>query len=176
MSRVRDLTAAEKSIVAIARAIAVRCDLLVLDEPTAALPEADVARLLGVLRRLRAEGLGIVYVSHRLDEVFRIADRVTVLRDGQRVATERVADTTSDALVQYIVGRPLSNLFIRPAQNPGRADSPDRRAGRPERRAHFARRRRPTRSSASSACVAPVMTSSDARFSATSLSIPVQSG
>jgi len=118
-SRVGDLTAAEKSIVAIARAIAVKCGLLVLDEPTAALPEADVARLLDVLRRLRNEGLGIVYVSHRLDEVFRIADRVTVLRDGQRVATERVVDTTSDALVQYIVGRPLSNLFIRPGQNPG---------------------------------------------------------
>ena len=87
-ARVGDLSAAEKSIVAIARAIAVKCDLLVLDEPTAALPEADVARLLGVLRRLRAEGLGIVYVSHRLDEVFRIADRVTVLRDGRNVTTE----------------------------------------------------------------------------------------
>ena len=92
-ARVGDLPAAEKSIVAIARAIAVKCDLLVLDEPTAALPEADVARLLGVLRRLRASGLGIVYVTHRLDEVFRIADRVTVLRDGRRVTTEAVADT-----------------------------------------------------------------------------------
>jgi ribose transport system ATP-binding protein len=118
-ARVGDLPAAEKSIVAIARAIAVKCDLLVLDEPTAALPEADVARLLGVLRRLRAEGLGIVYVSHRLDEVFRIADRVTVLRDGRRVATKPIADTTPAALIQNIVGRPLSNLFMRPAQNPG---------------------------------------------------------
>ena len=118
-ARVGDLPAAEKSIVAIARAIAVKCDLLVLDEPTAALPEADVAQLLGVLRRLRAEGLGIVYVSHRLDEVFRIADRITVLRDGRRVATEAVANTTSSALVQNIVGRPLSNLFVRPARNPG---------------------------------------------------------
>jgi ribose transport system ATP-binding protein len=118
-ARVGDLPAAEKSIVAIARAIAVKCDLLVLDEPTAALPEADVARLLGVLRLLRAQGLGIVYVSHRLDEVFRIADRVTVLRDGRWVVTEQVADTTPAALVQNIVGRPLSNLFIRPTQKPG---------------------------------------------------------
>jgi ribose transport system ATP-binding protein len=118
-ARVGDLPAAEKSIVAIARAIAVKCDLLVLDEPTAALPEADVAQLLGVLRRLRFEGLGIVYVSHRLDEVFRIADRVTVLRDGRRVATEPVADTTPTTLVQNIVGRPLSNLFIRPSQKSG---------------------------------------------------------
>ena len=118
-ARVGDLPAAEKSIVAIARAIAVKCDLLVLDEPTAALPEADVARLLGVLRRLRAEGLGIVYVSHRLDEVFRIADRVTVLRDGRKVTTELVADTTPAALVHDIVGRALSNLFIRPAERGG---------------------------------------------------------
>jgi ribose transport system ATP-binding protein len=118
-ARVGNLPAAEKSIVAIARAIAVRCDLLVLDEPTAALPEADVARLLDVLHRLRDEGLGIVYVSHRLDEVFRIADRVTVLRDGRRVATELVSETTPAALVQNIVGRPLANLFIRAAQRPG---------------------------------------------------------
>src|SRR5882724_8113998 len=78
-ARVGDLPAAEKSIVAIARAMAVQCEVLVLDEPTAALPEADVARLLAVLRRLRSRGIGIVYVTHRLDEVFRIADRVTVL-------------------------------------------------------------------------------------------------
>jgi ribose transport system ATP-binding protein len=98
-ARVGDLSAAEKSIVAIARAMAVNCDLLVLDEPSAALPEADVARLLDVLRRLRESGVGIVYVTHRLDEVFRIADRVTVLRDGRRVATERVGDTNPKDLI-----------------------------------------------------------------------------
>ena len=118
-ARVGDLPAAEKSIVAIARAIAVKCDLLVLDEPTAALPEADVARLLDVLRRLRDAGLGIVYVSHRLDEVFRIADRVTVLRDGRRITTELVADTTPAALVRNIVGRALSNLFVRSSASGG---------------------------------------------------------
>ena len=113
-ARVGDLSAAEKSIVAIARAMAVNCDLLVLDEPSAALPEADVARLLGVLRRLRESGVGIVYVTHRLDEVFRIADRVTVLRDGRRVATERVGDTNPRDLIYEIVGRSLSNLFPTP--------------------------------------------------------------
>jgi ribose transport system ATP-binding protein len=113
-ARVGDLSAAEKSIVAIARAMAVNCDILVLDEPSAALPEADVARLLDVLRRLRESGVGIVYVTHRLDEVFRIADRVTVLRDGRRVATERVCDTNPRELVYQIVGRALSNLFPTP--------------------------------------------------------------
>ncbi len=114
-ARVGTLPAAEKSIVAIARAIAVKSDLLVLDEPTAALPEADVARLLEVLRRLRASGIGIVYVTHRLDEVFRIADRVTVLRDGRRVTTEAVEDTNPQALIYSIVGRSLAELFIKPS-------------------------------------------------------------
>jgi ribose transport system ATP-binding protein len=118
-ARVGDLPAAEKSIVAIARAIAVRSDLLVLDEPTAALPEADVARLLEVLRRLRGSGIGIVYVTHRLDEVFRIADRVTVLRDGRRVTTEAVADTNPQALIYNIVGRSLAELFIKPPATTG---------------------------------------------------------
>jgi ribose transport system ATP-binding protein len=113
-ARVGDLPAAEKSIVAIARAIAIKSDFLVLDEPTAALPEADVARLHAVLRRLRASGLGIIYVTHRLDEVFRIADRVTVLRDGRWVTTRKVSDTTPESLVHDIVGRPLSNLFAPP--------------------------------------------------------------
>jgi ribose transport system ATP-binding protein len=92
----------------------VKSDLLVLDEPTAALPEADVARLLDVLRRLRAQGIGIIYVTHRLDEVFRIADRVTVLRDGHHIATTPVAETTPAALVQAIIGRRLDDLFVAP--------------------------------------------------------------
>ncbi|MBV9750403.1 MAG: sugar ABC transporter ATP-binding protein [Acetobacteraceae bacterium] len=110
-ARVGSLPAASKSIVAIARALSVRADLLVLDEPTAALPEADVARLLSALRRLRDEGIGIIYVTHRLDEVFRIADRVTVLRDGRRIQTGAVSETTSSALVQAIIGRRLDDLF-----------------------------------------------------------------
>jgi ribose transport system ATP-binding protein len=113
LARVANLPAAERSIVAIARALAVKADLLVLDEPTAALPEADVARLLDVLRRLRTAGLGIVYVTHRLDEVFRMADRVTVLRDGRRVAVRAVAETTPAALVHDIVGRSLTELFVK---------------------------------------------------------------
>ena len=69
-----------------------------------------------MLRRLRVTGVGIIYVSHRLDEVFRIADRVTVLRDGRRVTTEAIADTTPADLVRHIVGRSLSELFIRPSE------------------------------------------------------------
>ena len=104
-ARVSGLTRAEKSLVAIARALAVDCDYLVLDEPTASLPDEDVRRLFAVLERLRDEGVGMIYVSHRLDEVFRIADRVVVLRDGRTVGERPVAGTTPEALVDLIVGR-----------------------------------------------------------------------
>jgi ribose transport system ATP-binding protein len=113
-ARISTLPAAERSLVAIGRALALRSAILVLDEPTAALPEADVNRLLDALRRLRQNGIGIIYVTHRLDEVFRIADRVTVLRDGRRVATQRVAETSPDELVEKIVGRSMSDAFVKP--------------------------------------------------------------
>ena len=112
---ISSLPAAERSLVAIGRALAIRADILVLDEPTAALPEADVERLLATLRRLRANGIGVVYVTHRLDEVFRIADRVTVLRDGRRLATAATRDTNADDLVRMIVGRSMSEAFVKPA-------------------------------------------------------------
>jgi ribose transport system ATP-binding protein len=111
---VRALSASDRSIVAIGRALAVRTEVLVLDEPTAALTENDVARLLDVLRRLRTAGVGIVYVTHRLDEVFRIGDRVTVLRDGKRIATTAVTATTPKELVHSIVGRALAEVFVKP--------------------------------------------------------------
>ena len=110
-ARVASLPAAAKSIVAIARALAVRADLLVFDEPTAALQEADVARLLEVLRRLRAQGIGIIYVTHRLDEVFRIADSVSVLRDGRKIVTSAMTETSPQALVQAILGRQLNDQY-----------------------------------------------------------------
>ena len=113
---IASLPAAERSLVAIGRALAIKSDILVLDEPTAALPEADVERLLETLRRLRASNIGIVYVTHRLDEVLRIADRVTVLRDGRRLATVPARETNAGELVQMIVGRSMSDAFVRPTR------------------------------------------------------------
>ena len=81
-TRVADLSRTDKSIVAIARALSKEIDLLVLDEPTSSLPEAEVSILFDVLERLRKRGVGMIYVTHRLDEVFRLADRATVMRDG----------------------------------------------------------------------------------------------
>jgi ribose transport system ATP-binding protein len=106
----------ERSIVAIVRALAIKSDVLVLDEPTASLPESETARLFDVLRNLRKQGVAIVYVTHRLDEVFRLADTVTVLRDGSTVRTCAVSATNPSELVQMIVGRPPAEVFVKPPE------------------------------------------------------------
>ncbi len=111
---VSELTRAEKSIVAIARALVEKVELLVLDEPTASLPEADVGRLFDVLFRVRERNASVIYVTHRLDEVFRIADAVTVLRDGRTVAVYRPVTLSPEQLVTDIVGRaPVALLMSR---------------------------------------------------------------
>ena len=110
-TRVHSLSRTEKSLVAIARALVVDCDFLVLDEPTASLPADEVERLFEAIRRLRARGVGMIYVSHRLDEIFRIADRVVVMRDGLKVGEKPVAETTPDELVSLIVGSTTLELF-----------------------------------------------------------------
>jgi ribose transport system ATP-binding protein len=104
-ARVSSLTRTQKSLVAIARALAAECDFLVLDEPTASLPADEVERLFAALRPLKQKGVGMIYVSHRLDEIFRIADRVAVLRDGQMVGMRPIEHTTPEELVSLIVGR-----------------------------------------------------------------------
>ena len=118
-ARIQGLSRTEKSLVAIARALSAEAEILVLDEPTASLPADEVARLFAALRRLRARGVAMIYVSHRLDEVFEIADRMVVLRDG-RVAGERiVTETTPDETILMIVGREPSQVFRRPAKRLG---------------------------------------------------------
>ena len=107
------LSQAQKSIVAIARAFATpNVRLLVLDEPTASLPEDDVARVFRTLQRLKQQAIGMIFVTHRLDEVFRIADRVSVMRDGKRVFTTTTRDADRESLVKAIVGRPPDEMFV----------------------------------------------------------------
>ena len=113
------LSRTEKSLVAIARALVVDCDFLVLDEPTASLPANEVERLFTAIRTLRARGVGMIYVSHRLDEIFRIADRVVVMRDGALIGESLVAETTPDALIAWIVGRSNLSLFEKAPLRPG---------------------------------------------------------
>jgi ribose transport system ATP-binding protein len=120
-ARVSSLSRTEKSLVAISRALAAEAELLVLDEPTASLPANEVARLFASLHRLRARGVGMIYVSHRLDEVFEIADRIVVLRDGRMVGERRAAGTSPEEVILLIVGREPSQVFRRPAQRAGAA-------------------------------------------------------
>jgi ribose transport system ATP-binding protein len=101
---VAELSRAEKSLVAIARALSQPSDLLFLDEPTASLHAQEVERLFATVRLLRSQGTAIVYVTHRLDEVFRLADRVTVLRDGRRVMSVKTSQTDSARVVAAITG------------------------------------------------------------------------
>ena len=110
--RVQDLSRTEKSLVAIARSLAANADVLVLDEPTASLPADEVERLFVVLRSLKARGVGMIYVSHRLDEIFRLADRVAVLRDGHLVGNTDVKSTSPADLVNMIVGREVKGSII----------------------------------------------------------------
>ncbi len=105
------LSVGNRQRVEILRALSHDARILIMDEPTAALTESDVTRLFDIVRRLRARGVGIVYISHRLDEIFAIGDRVTVLRDGAYVGARNVADTNASELVQMMVGRRIDNLF-----------------------------------------------------------------
>jgi len=107
----QSLTMSERQLVEIARAIGAEARVLIMDEPTTSLTEREVSRLLHLVRVLRDSGAGIIYVSHRFDEIFAIADRVTVLRDGESIATRDVADLGRDELVRLMVGRELSAVY-----------------------------------------------------------------
>jgi ABC-type sugar transport system ATPase subunit len=120
----RNLSVAQKQMVEIARALARNVRVLILDEPTSSLTTQETERLFEIIASLRARGVGIVYISHRLGEVFRIAQRVTVLRDGRVIGTVPIEEATEDKLVRMMVGRDLSRLFshARPAEGPIRLE------------------------------------------------------
>ena len=108
---VRDLRMAEKQLIEIARALERKARVLILDEPTASLPHHDAERLLAIVEQLRRENVGIIYISHRLEEVLQLADRVTVLRDGAQVTTGNRADFDRPRLIQLMAGRDLGELY-----------------------------------------------------------------
>ena len=110
-AKVGRLRPAAQQIVSIARALSGNVRLLIMDEPSAILDDAEVTTLFEVVRRLTAEGVGVVYISHRLDEIRRIGDRVTVLADGRTTATGLPATTPTDQLVEFMVGRKVDQLY-----------------------------------------------------------------
>ncbi|WP_190817214.1 sugar ABC transporter ATP-binding protein [Saccharopolyspora pogona] len=117
--RVALLSTAEQQRVELAKALAVQAKVLILDEPTASLTEREAEELFGIVRELTARGIAVLYISHRLDEIFEIGDRVTVMRDGAVVATRPVTELDEDRLVQLMVGRDVENLYPRTHNEPG---------------------------------------------------------
>jgi len=120
-ARVRDLPVSQQQMVEIARALAADARIVVMDEPTSSLTPTEVAQLFEVIRRLTGLGIAVLYVSHKLDEIFEIADTVTVLRDGAHVSTKPKADHTEDSLIHDMIGRTIDALYPRTrGHQPGR--------------------------------------------------------
>ena len=107
----KDLSMANTQMVEIAKAISYDSSVVVMDEPTSAITEREVEHLFEMIRALKSRGVAIIYITHKLDEVFKIADEITVFRDGKHVATVPTAETTRDSLISMMVGRELTNLF-----------------------------------------------------------------
>ncbi|MDB5540749.1 MAG: D-ribose transporter ATP-binding protein [Devosia sp.] len=118
-AKVGTLSVANRQRVEIAKALSQDAKVLIMDEPTAALADADIRRLIAVVKRLRDRGVGIIYVSHKLPEIFELADRVTVLRDGALIGTRPIGEVTEQTLVSMMVGREIDHLFPRGEPNIG---------------------------------------------------------
>jgi ABC-type sugar transport system ATPase subunit len=116
---VRELRVGDQQLVEIAKALSLETDILIMDEPTSALTETEVARLFRVIERLRQHGVTILYISHKMDEVFRLADRITVLRDGRLVQTLRRTDTTPREVTHLMVGREIEAVHLGEGRHAG---------------------------------------------------------
>ncbi|HUT30701.1 MAG TPA: sugar ABC transporter ATP-binding protein [Sedimentisphaerales bacterium] len=118
---ISQLSVAHQQLVEIARALSCQARILVLDEPTSSLSEAETEALFVTLRRLRSQGVGIIYISHRLEEVMRLADRITVLRDGRSMGTQYTHQLNQRELIRWMVGRDIKEHFHRPVSRIGQA-------------------------------------------------------
>jgi inositol transport system ATP-binding protein len=117
--RVSELSVAERQMIEIAKALSGDADLLIMDEPTSALTSRETQHLFNLIRGLKAQGRGILYITHRLSEVFEVADEISVLRDGRYIGTRPASATTADELIRWMVGRELTQLFPRKDFAPG---------------------------------------------------------
>lgn len=117
--RVETLSIANQQLVEITKALSHNCKVLILDEPTSALTDYEAENLLNLLRRLASEGVGILYISHKLKEIFEVADRITVLRDGKYIGTRVVSDITPDDIIRMMVGREIGDMYPARGQKAG---------------------------------------------------------
>jgi methyl-galactoside transport system ATP-binding protein len=113
------LSVSQMQLVEIARAVSVGAKIVIMDEPTSSLTRGEVSKLFSVIDRLKAEGVAIIYISHKMDEILRISDEVTILRDGQYIGTWPASELTTDLIITRMVGRQLSNLFPKRENVPG---------------------------------------------------------
>ena len=118
---VEELSIANQQLVEITKSLSSNCKVLILDEPTSALTDSEANHLLLLLRRLANEGVGIVYISHKLKEIFQLADRVTVLRDGRYIGTQKISDVTPDHVIRMMVGRELGAMYPDKSERSGAA-------------------------------------------------------
>jgi len=110
-TQVRDLSVASRQMVEIAKAVSYESDVLIMDEPTSALTEREVEHLFTIIRDLRAQGIGIVYITHKMNELFEIADEVSVFRDGRYIGTHAASEVTRDRIIHMMVGREITQMF-----------------------------------------------------------------
>lgn len=110
-TRVKDLSVAEAQMTEIAKCLTIGARIIIMDEPTAALAEEEIKVLFQIIEELKKKGIAIIYISHRMDEIFRISDRLTVFRDGRYVASKEIGETDYDDVVSMMVGRSVSNLY-----------------------------------------------------------------
>src|SRR5260370_3360793 len=106
-----ELSIANVQFAEIAKAVSYNSDLIIMDEPTSAITEAEVEGLFNIIRSLKAQGCAIIYISHKMDEIFKITDEVTVFRDGQYISTDVTANLTDGMLIEKMVGRTLTDMF-----------------------------------------------------------------
>lgn len=109
--KLKDLRIGEQQLVEIAKALSLNARILVMDEPTSAISEKETEKLFTIIRRLRSEGRGIIYITHRMEEIFKIADRVTVMRDGEYIGTVNAGETNTDEIIRMMVGRDVSEQY-----------------------------------------------------------------
>lgn len=117
--KLKDLTVAQRQMIDIAKAVSYNCKLIVMDEPTSSLPDAEVKHLFWMIAQLKEKNVAIVYISHKMNEIFEIADDITILRDGKWVDTSSVNEIDQEEVVKKMVGRELANLFPPKSSTPG---------------------------------------------------------
>lgn len=122
-ARVGTLSVSQMQMIEIAKAFSYNAKIVIMDEPTSSLTEKEVNHLFTIIRKLKERGCGIVYISHKMEEIFQLCDEVTVLRDGQWIATEPLAGLTMDKIIAMMVGRSLNQRFLTKKTNRAKSSS-----------------------------------------------------